>query len=85
MLEIFEIESGDIENTSMGCAEFSTSVNFNSSTLPIDMQFNNGHKLSIIVCSLLLLISAFGNWKYLCRSTSNKVMMNFNFSKTTTC
>ncbi|XP_065078136.1 adipokinetic hormone/corazonin-related peptide receptor variant I isoform X1 [Ochlerotatus camptorhynchus] len=38
-----------------------TGVNVNSSSLPIDMQFNDGHRLQIAVYSVLMIISAIGN------------------------
>lgn len=36
-------------------------VHINSSSLPIDMQFNDGHRLQIAVYSVLMIISAIGN------------------------
>lgn len=54
------VSIGDFQN---GSESFDTNISeiSNSSQLPIDMQFNDGHKLSIVVYTLLLLVSAVGN------------------------
>ncbi|XP_062545033.1 adipokinetic hormone/corazonin-related peptide receptor variant I-like isoform X2 [Armigeres subalbatus] len=40
---------------------YDANSNHSDSPLPIDMQFNDGHKLQIIVYSILMVISAIGN------------------------
>ncbi|CAO1382924.1 unnamed protein product [Diamesa hyperborea] len=51
----------NLDEWSVLVGNMSTNLSLNESDYPIDMKFNDGHRLSITVYSILMVISAIGN------------------------